>query len=184
MVVHSALEDVFLDINAALPAAGINADYGGCTAVVALMRGLKVWVANAGDSRAVVAGRGKDGGIVAHGLTRDQVRLCFVITVVCRRKYKQYVNIIYIYTGVYIDLRGLPRPLSYPLKPSKSCSLRARPSSEKKIRVYIPDCRPTSKYTRMYQCTYICICVLEYSRTLYYSRTWKYTHMYQSAEYI
>ncbi|CAM9501980.1 unnamed protein product [Ectocarpus sp. 6 AP-2014] len=68
----SALEDVFLDINASLPKSGINAVFGGCTAVVALVRGPRVWVANAGDSRALVAGRGKDGLVVARGLTRDQ----------------------------------------------------------------------------------------------------------------
>ncbi|CAN0386265.1 unnamed protein product, partial [Ectocarpus sp. 8 AP-2014] len=68
----SALEDVFLDINSSLPKSGINAVFGGCTAVVALVRGPRVWVANAGDSRALVAGRGKDGLVVARGLTRDQ----------------------------------------------------------------------------------------------------------------
>lgn len=69
----SALEDVFLDINSSLPKSDINAVFGGCTAVVALVRGPRVWVANAGDSRALVAGRGKDGLVVARGLTRDQV---------------------------------------------------------------------------------------------------------------
>ncbi|CAM9699077.1 unnamed protein product, partial [Scytosiphon promiscuus] len=68
----SALEDVFLGINSSLPKSGINALFGGCTAVVALVRGPRVWVANAGDSRALVAGRGRDGAVVARGLTRDQ----------------------------------------------------------------------------------------------------------------
>ncbi|CAB1120998.1 unnamed protein product [Ectocarpus sp. CCAP 1310/34] len=68
----SALEDVFLGINSSLPKSGINAVFGGCTAVVALVRGPRVWVANAGDSRALVAGRGEDGLVVARGLTRDQ----------------------------------------------------------------------------------------------------------------
>lgn len=77
----SALEDVFVDINKSLPQSGINAVFGGCTAVVALVRGAKVWVANAGDSRALVAGRGKDGKIVARGLTRDQVMDCVVLLV-------------------------------------------------------------------------------------------------------
>ena len=71
----SALEDVFLDINSSLPTSGINAVFGGCTAVVALVRGPRVWVANAGDSRALVAGRGVDGAVVARGLTRDQARM-------------------------------------------------------------------------------------------------------------
>ncbi|CAM9934038.1 unnamed protein product, partial [Hapterophycus canaliculatus] len=70
-----ALEDVFLGINSSLPKSGINALFGGCTAVVALVRGSRVWVANAGDSRALVAGRGKDGVVAARGLTRDQVRV-------------------------------------------------------------------------------------------------------------
>lgn len=62
-----------MDINSSLPKSGINAVFGGCTAVVALVRGPRVWVANAGDSRALVAGRGRDGLVVARGLTRDQV---------------------------------------------------------------------------------------------------------------
>ena len=41
--------------------------------MVALVRGPRVWVANAGDSRALVAGRRADGAVVARGLTRDQV---------------------------------------------------------------------------------------------------------------
>lgn len=66
---------MFEDINSSLPKSGISAVFGGTTAVVALVRGPMVWVANAGDSRAIVAGRGPDGGvgIIARALTRDQV---------------------------------------------------------------------------------------------------------------
>lgn len=38
------------------------AKYGGATALAALMRGNKVWVANAGDSRCVLASRGSSSG--------------------------------------------------------------------------------------------------------------------------
>lgn len=70
----SALKHVFKDINNALPTSGINAIFGGTTAVVALVRGPRMWVANAGDSRAMVAGRGPDGSILARALTWDQVK--------------------------------------------------------------------------------------------------------------
>lgn len=70
-----------MDISSSLPKSGINAVFGGCTAVVALVRGPRVWVANAGDSRALVAGRGRDGVVVARGLTRDQVRSIFYVRV-------------------------------------------------------------------------------------------------------
>lgn len=74
-IMCSTLRDVFLEINSSLLGAGINALFGGCTAVVALVRGQRMWVANLGDSRAVVVGRGEDGSVVARGLTWDQVRI-------------------------------------------------------------------------------------------------------------
>ena len=42
--------------------------------MVVLVRGQRLWVANVGDSRALVAGRREGGVIVARGLTKDQVR--------------------------------------------------------------------------------------------------------------
>lgn len=74
-IVCSTLRDIFLEINSSLLGAGINALFGGCTAVVALVRGQRMWVANLGDSRAVVVGRREDGSVVARGLTWDQVRI-------------------------------------------------------------------------------------------------------------
>ncbi|CAM9213203.1 unnamed protein product [Choristocarpus tenellus] len=68
----SALRDVFQDVNDSLPEAGINAVFGGSTAVVALIRGQKVLMANVGDSRAIVATRGQGGGIMGRALTWDQ----------------------------------------------------------------------------------------------------------------
>ena len=44
----------------------------GTTAVCALMRGDTMWVANAGDSRAIVARRDPKGKLVTHDLTQDQ----------------------------------------------------------------------------------------------------------------
>ena len=46
--------------------------YSGTTAVVVLMREFKLYIANAGDSRAVMAKRNRDGKIVAHDLSVDQ----------------------------------------------------------------------------------------------------------------
>ncbi|CAN0212149.1 unnamed protein product, partial [Discosporangium mesarthrocarpum] len=67
-----ALKDVYQDISSSLPEAGIHAVFGGATAVVVLARGRKLWVANAGDSRAIVATRGREGDIVGRALTWDQ----------------------------------------------------------------------------------------------------------------
>lgn len=66
---------MFQDISNSLPQSGISAIFGGTTAVVALVREHKLWVANAGDSRAMVAGRDDSGAVVAHALTWDQVTL-------------------------------------------------------------------------------------------------------------
>mmetsp|Transcript_5062 Transcript_5062/g.9876 ORF Transcript_5062/g.9876 Transcript_5062/m.9876 type:complete len:348 (-) Transcript_5062:329-1372(-) len=50
----------------------MDASVSGTTAVVALMRGDTMWVANAGDSRAIVARRGPNGSLLTHDLTQDQ----------------------------------------------------------------------------------------------------------------
>lgn len=52
--------------------ASIDAELSGTTAVVTLMLGNTLWVANAGDSRAVLASRGAGGQLVATALTEDQ----------------------------------------------------------------------------------------------------------------
>jgi serine/threonine protein phosphatase PrpC len=61
---QTALEAAFTtaDRNLATEAGVVRyAKYGGATALAALMRGNKVWVANAGDSRCVLASRGSSG---------------------------------------------------------------------------------------------------------------------------
>ena len=50
----------------------MDASVSGTTAVCALMRGDTMWVANAGDSRAIVARRDPKGKLVTHDLTQDQ----------------------------------------------------------------------------------------------------------------
>lgn len=50
----------------------MDPDYSGTTAVAALMRKNRVWVANVGDSRCVLASKGVDGKIKTKNLSQDQ----------------------------------------------------------------------------------------------------------------
>ena len=66
-----ALKKAFVEVDKAL-GKHMDASVSGTTAVCALMRGDTMWVANAGDSRAIVARRGPKGTLVTHDLTQDQ----------------------------------------------------------------------------------------------------------------
>lgn len=66
-----ALKKAFVEVDKAL-GKHMDASVSGTTAVCALMRGDTMWVANAGDSRAIVARRGPKDTLVTHDLTQDQ----------------------------------------------------------------------------------------------------------------
>lgn len=66
-----ALKKAFVEVDKAL-GKHMDASVSGTTAVCALMGGDTMWVANAGDSRAIVARRGPKGTLVTHDLTQDQ----------------------------------------------------------------------------------------------------------------
>eukprot|EP01041_Mallomonas_annulata_P007805 gene7805-15970_t len=67
----AALIDTFETTNRALTSTKIQYYSSGCTCVTVLMRGSTLWVANVGDSRAVVATTDNKGRMRATGLTRD-----------------------------------------------------------------------------------------------------------------
>ena len=70
-----ALSEAFVDVDTTL-ASHCDAGVSGTTAVAALIRGNHLWLANSGDSRAIVArqrdGKGKTGAFKAIDLTVDQ----------------------------------------------------------------------------------------------------------------
>ncbi|KAJ1444771.1 phosphatase 2C-like domain-containing protein [Pelagophyceae sp. CCMP2097] len=70
--VAKALLEVIEATNAALEVSTVPDVQSGTTCVVALLRESKLWLATAGDSRAVVATRLADGAISARDLTVDQ----------------------------------------------------------------------------------------------------------------
>jgi serine/threonine protein phosphatase PrpC len=51
-----------------------QAFYSGTTAVVGMLKGRRIWVANAGDSRCTM-GTMRDGKLVAQDLSIDQVNI-------------------------------------------------------------------------------------------------------------
>jgi serine/threonine protein phosphatase PrpC len=66
----SALTSAFVEANTALMVTDIRYMKSGTTCVVVYMKGNKCWVANCGDSRAVMASL-VDGHVIAENLTRD-----------------------------------------------------------------------------------------------------------------
>lgn len=68
----NALETSFKSVDQQLPDK-LDPLYSGSTAVAALLRGNQLWVANAGDSRCILASRSKEGGdkIVTQDLSKD-----------------------------------------------------------------------------------------------------------------
>jgi serine/threonine protein phosphatase PrpC len=67
-----ALKETFVKTNTALMTTEINYMFSGCTCVCAYVRGTTMWVANAGDSRAVMAVKGSGHNkVVAKDLSRD-----------------------------------------------------------------------------------------------------------------
>lgn len=67
----AALKKAFVNVDNAL-GKHIDASVSGTTAVACLIQGNKALVGNCGDSRAIIARRGKNGKLVAHDLTEDQ----------------------------------------------------------------------------------------------------------------
>ena len=61
----------FVEANTALMATPIKFMTSGTTCVSLYVKGNTFWVANCGDSRAVMAVQGADGEIIAHNLSRD-----------------------------------------------------------------------------------------------------------------
>ena len=65
-----ALKETFVKTNTALMTTNINYMFSGCTCVTSYIRGRTLWVANAGDSRAVMAVK-QGTKVVAKDLSRD-----------------------------------------------------------------------------------------------------------------
>ena len=70
--VAQAFKDVFNTVDRILPDNGIDCFHSGSTAVVVLMRDNRLHIANAGDSRAVMAKKNRDGMTIAYDLSEDQ----------------------------------------------------------------------------------------------------------------
>ncbi len=71
--IEKAFKEVFVEVDESLRGQDhIDANCSGTTAVVVLMRENRLWIANAGDSRAVVAKKNRDGLITAENLSEDQ----------------------------------------------------------------------------------------------------------------
>jgi serine/threonine protein phosphatase PrpC len=71
--IEQAFKDVFVEVDESLKSQpSIDCMYSGTTAVAVLMRGSRLTIANAGDSRAVMAVKNRDGMIVAKDLSIDQ----------------------------------------------------------------------------------------------------------------
>lgn len=66
-----ALKNTYIMTNTALMVTPINYVTSGTTCVGVYMKGTKLYVANVGDSRAVMAQKSKDGTLVAKDLSRD-----------------------------------------------------------------------------------------------------------------
>ncbi len=67
-----ALKETFVKTNTALMTTNINYMFSGCTCVAAYLRGSHLWVANVGDSRAVMAvKKGTQAAFVSKDLSRD-----------------------------------------------------------------------------------------------------------------
>lgn len=66
----AVLKDAFVKTNAALMVTQINYMTSGCTCVTAYINGTKLFVANAGDSRAVLAVQVGD-SLTAENLSKD-----------------------------------------------------------------------------------------------------------------
>ncbi|GMH59824.1 hypothetical protein TrRE_jg3217 [Triparma retinervis] len=71
--IEAAFKEVFVEVDESLKEQpSIDCMYSGTTAVVVLMRGQRLYIANCGDSRAVMAFKNRDGMIVAKDLSEDQ----------------------------------------------------------------------------------------------------------------
>lgn len=71
--IEEAFKEVFVEVDESLKSQpSIDCMYSGTTAVVVLMRGSRLYIANCGDSRAVMAQKNRDGMIVAKNLSEDQ----------------------------------------------------------------------------------------------------------------
>ncbi|GMI19470.1 hypothetical protein TrCOL_g3382 [Triparma columacea] len=71
--IETAFKETFISVDESLKSQpSIDCMYSGTTAVVVLARGNRLYIANAGDSRAVMASRNRDGMIVAKNLSEDQ----------------------------------------------------------------------------------------------------------------
>lgn len=68
---EEAFRQAMLRTNQQLHTSAVDDSMSGTTAIICLLRGRQAWIANVGDSRAVLAERQGD-GLVAHPLSRDQ----------------------------------------------------------------------------------------------------------------
>ena len=70
--VEQAFRDAMLSTNEELHASEIDDGMSGTTAVTCLLRGRTLYIANVGDSRALMAEKGPGDSLIPHPLSRDQ----------------------------------------------------------------------------------------------------------------